>query len=182
MTIQISHTKAAVQASQKPPAFISQFFKLPLIFYRLGLGWMMGKYFMVLTHVGRRSGKVHQSVLAVAAYDAKTQEIKAVSPWSSSNWFRNIQVTPALEVRTAGVRYAPVQRFLSPEEIASLFILFRRQHPIFSRMVARIPGWNLDSTYEEFLELARTLRGVAFLPKKNDKRGSYFRHFPKIEE
>jgi deazaflavin-dependent oxidoreductase (nitroreductase family) len=170
MTSQISPSKvtSAVPGSQNPPAFISQFFKLPLIFYRLGLGWMMGRRFMVLTHVGRRSGKAYQTVLAVVSFDPITQEIKAVSPWSSSNWFRNIQATPALEVQTAGVRYTPSQRFLLPEEIASLFILFRREHPVFSRMVARIPGWNIDSTYEEFLELARTLRGVAFQPKKNN--------------
>jgi deazaflavin-dependent oxidoreductase (nitroreductase family) len=155
----------ATRSDPKPPAFISPFFKLPLVLYRLDLGWMMGKRFMVVTHVGRRSGKVYQSVLAVVGFDPKTSGIKAVSPWSSSNWFRNIQATPALEVQTAGVRYVPVQRFLSPEEIASSFVEFRREHPIFSRMVARIPGWNIDSTYDEFLELARSLRGVAFEPK-----------------
>ena len=72
-----------------------------------------------------------------------------------------------MEVQTAGVRYAPRQRTLSPEEIAAGFLEFRREHPIFSRLVARIPGWKIDSTYEEFLELAQTLRGVAFEPKEN---------------
>ena len=172
MSSQISPSKvispAVVAGDQKPPGFISRFFKLPLILYRAGLGWMLGKRFMLLTHIGRRSGQVYRSVLAVVGFDPKTREIRVVSPWNSSNWFRNIQSTPALEVQTAGVRYAPVQRFLSSEEIASLFIEFRREHPIFSRMVARIPGWKIDSTYDEFLELARTLRGVAFTPKKGE--------------
>jgi hypothetical protein len=104
-------------------------------------------------------------VLAVLHYDERTHEILAVSPWGGSDWFRNIQATPALEVETGSVRYAPTQRYLSPEEIAAAFIEFRRRYPIFSRLVARIPGWKIDSTYEEFLELARTLRGVAFQPK-----------------
>jgi hypothetical protein len=73
---------------------------------------------------------------------------------------------PVLEVETAGVRYAPEQRSLSPEEIAALFIEFRRQYPIFSRIVARIPGWKIDSSYAEFLTLARTLHGVAFQPQE----------------
>jgi deazaflavin-dependent oxidoreductase (nitroreductase family) len=169
MSTHVSPTKAvstsAASSEQKPPAFISKFFKLPLFFYRLGLGGIFGKRFMVLTHVGRRSGKVYQSVLAVLTFDSATREIKAVSPWSSSNWFRNIQATPALEVQTAGVRYAPKQRFLTPEEIANGFLQFRGEYPLFSRMIARIPGWKIDSTYDEFLELARTLRGVAFEPK-----------------
>jgi deazaflavin-dependent oxidoreductase (nitroreductase family) len=140
------------------------FMKLPLILYRFGLGWMLGKRFMRLTHVGRRSGKVYQSVLAVLRFDQETREILVVSPWGSSNWYRNIQAAPALEVETGSIRYAPAQRALSSEEIANLFLEFRASRPIFSRMVARIPGWKIDSSYDEFLALARTLRGVAFRP------------------
>jgi deazaflavin-dependent oxidoreductase (nitroreductase family) len=139
------------------------FMKMPLILYRLGLGWVFGKRFMLLTHQGRRSGKTYRTVLAVLRFDEKTQEIFVVSPWSASNWYHNIQATPALEVETGRVRYTPaIQRPLSSEEIAALFIEFRQQNPIFSRLVARIPGWNIDSSYEEFLALAQTLRGVAF--------------------
>ena len=155
---------ASAPDEQRPPAFMLPFMKMPLLLYRLGLGRMLGKRFMLLTHKGRRSGKVYRSVLAVLRFDEKTREILAVSPWSASHWYRNIQAAPALEVETNGVRYAPVQRSLSPEEIAALFITFRQEHPIFSRMVARIPGWKIDSTYDEFLALARTLRGVAFHP------------------
>ena len=142
------------------------FMKMPLILYRLGLGWMFGKRFMLLTHKGRRSGKTYQTVLAVLRFDEKTNEIFVVSPWNASNWYQNIQATPALEVETGRVRYTPAaQRALSPEEIAALFIEFRQQNPIFSRLVARIPGWNIDSSYDEFIILAKTLRGVVFSPR-----------------
>ncbi len=148
------------------------FMKMPLVLYRLGLGRMLGKRFMLLTHKGRRSGKVYRTVLAVLRFNEKTREVLAVSPWSASNWYRNIQATPALEVETGDVRYAPAQRDLSPEEIAALFVEFRKEHPIFSRMIARIPGWNIDSTYAEFLALARTLRGVSFYPASSAESAS----------
>jgi hypothetical protein len=35
-------------------------FKLPLALYRLRLGWLLGRRFMQLTHVGWRSGKVRR--------------------------------------------------------------------------------------------------------------------------
>ena len=162
-----SSNAAHKPGNQKPPAFLLPLMKMPLILYRLGLGWMLGKRFMLLTHVGRRSGKVYRTVLAVLKYDETTHEILAVSPWSASNWYRNIQATPALEVQTGSTRYAPVQRNLTPEEIASLFIEYRHQRPVFSQIIARIPGLKIDSSYEEFLELARTLRGVAFRPGQN---------------
>jgi deazaflavin-dependent oxidoreductase (nitroreductase family) len=174
MLLKTSSSKASSQTafsrtSQKAPAFMIPLMKMPLILYRLGLGWMLGKRFMRLTHVGRKSGKIYHTVLAVLRFDEQTQEIFAVSPWSGSNWYHNIQAAPALAVETGNIRrgrirYTPIQRSLTPEEIAELFIAFRQQYPIFSRMVARIPGWKIDASYDEFLVLARTLRGVAFQP------------------
>jgi deazaflavin-dependent oxidoreductase (nitroreductase family) len=117
---------------------------------------------MQLTHVGRRSGKVRRTVLAVLRFDEKTREIYAVSAWKGSDWYYNIQAAPALQVETAFVRYVPVQRTLSAEEITRTFMQYRKRHPIFSRLICRIPGWQWNSTYEEFLQLARTLHGVAF--------------------
>jgi hypothetical protein len=63
-----------------------------------------------------------------------------------------------------------MQRPLSLEEITVTFLDYRKQHPIFSRMICQIPGWKWDSSYEEFLELARTLRGVAFEPKESGEK------------
>jgi deazaflavin-dependent oxidoreductase (nitroreductase family) len=149
----------------KAPSLLIPMFKLPLFLYRLHLGWIMGKRFLQITHVGRRSGKVRRTVLALLRFDAKTNEIYAVSAWKGSDWYYNIQASPALQVETGFVRYVPVQRILSPEEIAKTFFEYCKQHPIFARMVCRIPGWKWDSTYEEFYELAKTLHGVAFIPK-----------------
>ncbi len=120
---------------------------------------------MQITHVGRRSGRTYKTILAVLKFDEKTSEIYAVSAWKGSDWYYNIQAAPALAVETGFVHYVPVQRTLSAEEITTAFMEYRKQHPIFSRMICRIPGWKWDSTYEEFLALAQTLHGVAFTPR-----------------
>jgi deazaflavin-dependent oxidoreductase (nitroreductase family) len=119
---------------------------------------------MLLTHVGRRSGKLRRTILAVLRFDPRNREIMAISAWRASDWYFNIQASPALQVDTGFTRYTPMQRPLSPEEIATLFEDYRHKHPIFSRIVCQIPGWKWNSSHEEFLELARTLRGVAFRP------------------
>ncbi len=150
----------------KPSRLLIPIFKLPLVLYRLRLGWLFGHRFVLLTHVGRRSGKTRQTILALLHFDTRTKEIMAISAWSASEWYKNIQACPALQVETGFTRYAPAQRFLTTEEIALLFEEYRRARPIFSRIVCRIPGWKWDSSHEEVLELARTLRGVAFRPKE----------------
>ena len=153
------------KGNQKAPSFLIPIFKLPVFLYRLHLGWLLGKRFMQISHIGRRSGKVHRTILAVLRFDSKTKEIYAVSAWKGSDWYFNIHANPALQVETGFVRYVPVQRTLSPEEITTTFMEYRQKHPFFSRMICRIPGWKWDSTYDEFLDLAKTLRGVAFRPK-----------------
>jgi deazaflavin-dependent oxidoreductase (nitroreductase family) len=153
------------QENEKAPSLLIPIFKLPIFLYRLHLGWLLGKRFMQITHVGRHSGKVRRTVLAVLRFDEKSKEIYAVSAWKGSDWYYNIQASPALQIETGFVHYVPLQRTLSPEEITTTFLQYRQKHPIFSRMICRIPGWKWDSTREEFLELARTLHGVAFTPK-----------------
>lgn len=154
-----------VRKDEKAPSFMVPIFKLPILLYRLNLGWMLGNVFMQLTHVGRHSGKLRKTILAVLRFDPDTKEILAVSAWKGSDWYYNIQASPAQQVESGRVRYVPQQRTLSPEEIAATFIEYRQRHPIFTRIICRIPGWNPNSSYDEFLELARTLRGVAFKPQ-----------------
>jgi deazaflavin-dependent oxidoreductase (nitroreductase family) len=165
---QVVNTRAKTKPekkSDKAPSFMVPIFKLPVYLYQIRLGWMLGNRFMQIIHVGRRSGKVRKTILAVLRFDPNTKEILAVSAWKGSDWYYNIQASPALEVESGFVRYAPQQRPLSPEEIATTFMAYRKGYPIFSRIICRIPGWKWDSSYEEFLELARTLHGVAFKPK-----------------
>src|SRR5689334_13043185 len=106
----------ANQKSARPPAFMLPILKLPLLLYRTGLGWLLGNRFMLLTHIGRSSGKVRQTVLAVLSFDPKTREIKAISAWSASDWYKNILKLPALQVDTGFTRYVPVYDSLPPEE------------------------------------------------------------------
>ncbi len=62
MSAQLSESQTnAAAGQQKPPAFMSHFFKAPVFFYRLGLGWMFRKRLMVPKHIGRKTGKVHKS-------------------------------------------------------------------------------------------------------------------------
>ena len=150
----------------KPARLLIPIFKLPLVLYRIRLGWTFGHRFVLLTHVGRRSGQTRRTILAALHFDAQTKEIMAISAWSASEWYKNILASPALQVETGFTRYTPAQRFLTTEEIALLFEEYRRERPIFSRMVCRIPGWKWDSSHEELLELAQTLRGVAFRPQE----------------
>lgn len=154
----------------RAPSVMVPIFKSPIFLYRLGMGWVFGHRFMMLTHMGRRTRRIHRTILAVLRFDGRTKEIMTMSAWSESDWYKNIQAFPALRVESGFTCYSPQYRSLTPAEMAELFVQYRDKHPLFSRIVCQIPGWKWDSSYDEFLELAGSLRGIAFRPRDDDLR------------
>jgi deazaflavin-dependent oxidoreductase (nitroreductase family) len=167
MALQSTQFKPARTTNRaKPPGLMAPLMKLPLVLYRLRLGWLFGHWFMRLTHVGRKSGKLRHTVLLVLRHDPRSGEVMVVSAWNASEWYRNIHAAPALQVDTGRECFVPEQRDLSAEEIAVSVDEFRKRHPFVARIFCRIPGWSYPDSEEKLRELAAGLRGVAFRPKR----------------
>ncbi|MFP5332177.1 MAG: nitroreductase family deazaflavin-dependent oxidoreductase, partial [Acidimicrobiia bacterium] len=111
-------------------------FRLPNFVYRIGLGWMLGRRFLAVTHRGRRSGRTRTTVLEVIHVDETTDESIVVSAYGSgADWYRNIIANPAIEVRTGRLRYRPALRTLAPEEAAGVVAAFVTRHPVEASFV-----------------------------------------------
>jgi deazaflavin-dependent oxidoreductase (nitroreductase family) len=153
-------------AHRRPYGFYRVFTDAPRWFYRLGLGWIFGIALVQVTHRGRTSGLIRRTVLEVLQYDSQTREVLVVSGWEGkTDWYRNIQHEPALEVRIGRVHYQPIQEFLSPEETAQLILTLFRQRPREVRFVGPLLG--IDPDAPEPVLRARIdafFRGVRFRP------------------
>ena len=89
---------------------------MPIYLYRLNLGWLLGHRFLLLVHMGHKSGLLRETVLEVLLHDPAARESVVLSAWGEkADWYRNVGTTPALEIRTGGQRYVPEQRVLAPE-------------------------------------------------------------------
>jgi deazaflavin-dependent oxidoreductase (nitroreductase family) len=140
--------------------------KLPLVFYQLGLGWLLGTRFVQITHRGRKSGLLHRTVVEVLRYEPHTKEVIVVSGWGGkTDWYRNIQQEPAQEIRTGRIAYQPTQQLLTPEETATEVQSVFRRHPLEARLLGPILG--IDVTASEAIQTTQieaALRGVRFYP------------------
>ena len=141
------------------------------LLWRYRLGWLAGHSLLVLTHIGRRTGNEHRTVLYVQRYDRRSREAAVISVWGESQWLRNIRVHPAVRVEIGLQRYVPEQRFLTTEEIVAIERRFRRRHRIIARAQAALMNWPWPATDEQLLELSAQLRGVAFRPMPAPGRG-----------
>ena len=129
-----------------PRARVSRFLlQMPLYLYRLQLGWLLGHEFLVLTHVGRHTGRIHQTVLKVLRYDSSTRESIVASAWGErSDWYQNIQAHPAVAVSTGGDQFIPRQRVVPPDEAFEVFRDWVHRERWFARLMLGQIGRCID--------------------------------------
>jgi deazaflavin-dependent oxidoreductase (nitroreductase family) len=137
--------------------------------YRIGLGRLLGRRFLSVTHRGRKSGRLYDTVLEVAVFDPAADESVVVSAYGSdADWYRNLQAAPAVRVRTGRMDYAPEHHFLTPEEASAAAAEFCRRHPweakLAPRVLPAIGGVSTDTS--DPVQLLASLPMVAFRPQR----------------
>jgi deazaflavin-dependent oxidoreductase (nitroreductase family) len=102
-------------------------------------GWLPG--FGILTHLGRRSGKVYRTPINV--FRASNGFIIALTYSSQSEWVKNVLAAGGCELKTRGTKY----QLFAPHVVRDPT---RRRFPIPVRVVLRIVGAN------EYMELSKS--------------------------
>ena len=103
---------------------------------RLFSGWLPG--FGILTHVGRKSGKVYRTPVNV--FRAPNAFIIALTYSSQCEWVKNVLAAVGCELRTRGKKY----QLSAPKVVRDPT---RRRFPIPVRIVLKIVG------ADEYMEL-----------------------------
>ncbi len=113
--------------------------RLPLLFYRLGLGWLANNFrLMVLTTWGRKSGLPRHTPIEYRVHGSK---IYVISAWGSRpNWYRNLVAQPVVRVRQGRRTFsAQAQVVDDPSEALRVLYLFRKRAPaIYDVIIAHL--------------------------------------------
>ena len=117
-------------------------FRAPIAFYRLGLGRLLGKRVLLLVHTGRRSGLRRETVLEVADREGLAPiVVSGFGP--ASDWFRNLQKHPRVQVTWAGRRFEAGASILSQTEASEVFRRYRSAHPRAARALGSALGMSI---------------------------------------
>src|SRR3990172_3110572 len=66
-------------------------FKIPILQYKLGLGWMIGRYVLLLTTTGRKTGKPRHTPLEYV-YDHEHDRYRVAAGWGgNTDWYHNLR-------------------------------------------------------------------------------------------
>lgn len=149
-----------------PKGLLRLLLRAPLALYRLRLGWLLGKRFLRLDHMGRKSGIERSTVLEVIRHDPASDACVIASGWGQSQWYRNVTADPAVKF-TLGARKhkAQAMRLITDEAECELRD-YGRRHPMALRKLAKMMlGQPFGGDEREFHELARSLPMFRLVPE-----------------
>lgn len=137
-----------------PKAFV-------LALYDHGFGPWLGRLILVLTTTGRVSGLPRRTPLQYEEVDGK---IVVASGWGTrSDWYRNLQAHPAVEVCIGRRRFRAVAQPVSdPARIAEFLELRLARHPRMIGRILKAEGLPARPSREQLLEYAAG-RGMVIL-------------------
>ena len=146
-----------------PPRGCSRLiWRLPIWLLRAHLGWLLTSHFLLVEHVGRKSGKTRRVVLEIIKHD-KASDIYFVAAGfgPSSDWYLNLVKTPRARIQS-GFRKADAVAEVMPIDDAERIITdYARRYPASIRMLAKILGYEVRQGEHDYRGFAKFLPIVA---------------------
>lgn len=158
-------------APRPPRGLLRILARLPIWLYWAKLGWLLGNRFLMLTHVGRRSGRQHDTVVEVVRYDTSSGIYVIVSGFGErTDWFLNISQTPQVTVHVGRRAFAAIAERLPLEDALREFKDYARRHPTAAKALARVLGYPWDGSEASYQQMARRLPVIALQPDTHNRR------------
>lgn len=140
-------------------------FRLPVYLYRWRLGLLLGGRFVLINHVGRKTGRPRQAVVEVVARDPGSGAVTVAAGFGAgSDWYRNLLAHPEVTIEL-GRRTIPVRAVtLTDSEAGEAMVDYARRHPRAARWLSRFLGFRVAGEESDYRALGRRLPMVRFEP------------------
>jgi deazaflavin-dependent oxidoreductase (nitroreductase family) len=153
----------------KPGPIFKWLFKAPILHYKLGLGWMVGKFFLLLTATGRKSGKPRQTPLEYR-YNPASDTYFIMAGWGGkTDWFHNVTANPTVGVQVGRRRFTSRAERVSDEEVAEVLAQTIRINPGSKLLWSRWAGEDVDGSPEGLLRAAKHFPSFRLKPLEEPK-------------
>ena len=147
----MSASPSAAMKRRTPGPLLRRLLRAPALLYDWHLGWLLGRRFLRLTHIGRRSGRTYRTMLEVVGENRAQNELIVVAGLGRyAQWYRNLQVREPVEVAIARDRFVPIHRELPLSEAAAVLAHYEQRNrylaPVIRAVLSWLVGWHYDGT------------------------------------
>jgi deazaflavin-dependent oxidoreductase (nitroreductase family) len=141
-------------------------FRFPILLYHLNLGWLFGERALLLEHRGRKSGIIRKVVVEVIDHDLQRDSYTIAAAWGNqSDWYKNIQAQPSVNVVVGTKRFSVVAKILSADEAAQQLNTYATKHPFAFRQFGLLMfGLKTHDTVQIIKSLTEVMPLVELFP------------------
>jgi deazaflavin-dependent oxidoreductase (nitroreductase family) len=153
----------------RPGPVFKWLFKMPVLQYKLGMGWMIGKFVLLLTTTGRKSGRPRHTPLEYL-YDEENDRYRISAGWGgNTDWYKNITKDSNVNVQVGRRRFDAIAEKITDEEVAKYMMYVSERHPRMDKVWNRWSDQPVDGTLESYVRAARHFPSVWLTPMKRTK-------------
>jgi deazaflavin-dependent oxidoreductase (nitroreductase family) len=159
-----------VSVVDHPPSKVLRFgLRLHIWLYRLRIGWLLDNRFLMVTHKGRISGQLHQTVIEVVQYDKSTDSYYAVSGWGAkADWYQNIQKSPLVTIHVSGRSFQARAQFIPLTKAIEIIEDYISKHTLaFKELSTLFLGEQSLPNKDAARRLTEKMPMVAFRPMRS---------------
>ncbi len=152
---------------ESPGPFFKWLFKLPVLQYKLGMGWMIGKSFLLLTTTGRKTGKPRYTALEYI-YNKENDHYRIAAGWGGkTDWYRNLLKNPCVTVQVGRRKFDAIAEKVSDEGVGKYMMDVSQLNPRMDRVWNRWSDKPVDGTFESYVHAAKFFPSVWLKPIKS---------------
>jgi deazaflavin-dependent oxidoreductase (nitroreductase family) len=147
-----------------PPRGIKSLpWRLPILLYKVGLGWVLGSRFLLLRHRGRKSGKERTAVLEIIHSSSEIGCYYVVSGFGTrSDWYQNILQDNHVEIQVGSKRFPAQADQLDPAEGAEVLTTYAQKHPGSLQALSKLMGYEFEFTPQGIQDFGRQIPVIQF--------------------
>ena len=153
----------------KPPTGINRFlFRAPIWMYKLHLGGLLSGRFLLLNHIGRKSGQPRQVVLEVVGHDKARNIYFAASGFGKqSQWYKKILHTPEVSIQVGWKKWDVTAVALPLEQSGQKMVDYAHMHAKAAKNLMQFCGFKVDGSDEDYFIMGRDhIPFIAFEPRQ----------------
>lgn len=149
-----------------PRGFERLLWRAPIWLYRVGLGGLLGGRFLLLNHIGRKSGRVRQNVLEVVRRDERGNAYIVASGFGEkADWLQNVTANPQVKIQVGWRKMNARAQRLSQGGATEELLDYSRRHPAALKTLAGIIGYKSDGSEADVRFLGTVIPIVALRPE-----------------
>ena len=154
---------------KRPSLLLRFFFKVPVWLHKMGLaGWerLVGAQWMLITTIGRKTGRRRDAMVDVMDYDKATDTYYIEAAYGArADWYKNMQSNPIFEAQVGRRKFKARAGALSTEGAGDMLVQFYRNKPAYTRSVMAMAGMKFKDE-DDLRVIGKNLTLLAVKPEK----------------